>query len=117
MKTITQRIRERLERDLPRRRPTLEELRNGQWSRDFEQLMRNRLVMGALRYETFAEKRSGHTYDLIGSTIERLTAYQETGNMEHLVDAANLCMIEFETPSHRNPNWESVDDGMHVEKR
>jgi len=74
--------------------------------------------MGALRYETFEEKRhKDHGYDLIGSAIKRLELYQKTGNMEHLVDVANLCMIEFNYPSHKNPNWESVDDGIHVEKK
>jgi hypothetical protein len=79
--------------------------------------MRNRLIMGAIRYETFKEKKQGHSYDIVSSIEARVKLYRETGNLEHVVDVANLCMIEFESPSHSNPNWESVDDGTHVEKR
>lgn len=117
MPTVTELIRQRLEKNLPRRRPSLNELRANQWSRDFERLMRNRLIMGAMRYETFEEKRFSNTYDMLRSMEQRLQLYRETGNMEHLVDVANLCMIEFECPSHPRPRWDSTDDGVHVERK
>jgi hypothetical protein len=81
--------------------------------------MRNRLIMGALRYETFAEKfKSDHNYNLIESAIERLQEYQKTGNMEHLVDASNLCMIEYESPSNKKAHWDAVDDThLHCKKK
>lgn len=110
-------IRKRIEPTLVGEKPPHYSLRKGQWCRPFEKLMRNRLIMGALRYETFQEKENkDHGYDLIGSAISRLQKYQSTGNMEHLVDVANLCMIEFACPSHSNPTWESIDDGEHVKK-
>lgn len=117
-KTVIQHIREHLEKQIrPEPRPSLQELREGQWSPEFERLMRNRLIIGALRYETFDEKRRNNKYDIIGSVFYRLNKYLETGNQEFLVDSANLLMIEFECPTHPTPHFESQDDGVHVTER
>lgn len=37
-------------------------------------------------------------------------AYQATGNMEHLVDVANLCMLEFGT--YQAKHFKPIDDGI-----
>lgn len=69
-------------------------LRKTEWSEAFETLMRNRLVIGALRYG-----RMGSTgkpqYDRISAAKKRLARYLETGNVEMLVDVANFMMLEF----------------------
>ncbi len=96
--------------------PSLGQLRAGQWSERFERLRLNRMVMGAFRYGLLDEQRRISVYDNIGSAIERLEAYRKTGNQEHLVDAANLCMIEFETGRHPSQHFRSVDDGIHAKK-
>lgn len=99
-----------------RPRPPLDELREKQWSPEFERLMRNRLIVGACRYETFDEKRANNQYKIMESIKDRFAKYEATGNQEHLVDCANLLMIEFECPTHTNPHFEPSDDGTHVEK-
>lgn len=109
--TITHWLRSRLlERaglataDMPRIDP--DDARRSQWSPRFERLMRNRLVFGAYRYglrDFAAGEPSGH--DAVGSAIARLRAYQRDGNQEHLVDAANLCLVEFGCPMHPSPRW------------
>lgn len=89
-----------------------------QWCPAFEQFMRNRLAMGALRHGSLhaAARRLVH-YDNIGSSIRRLEAYLRTGNQEHLVDVANLCMVEFVVPScHPSPHWQSADDDEHTRR-
>jgi hypothetical protein len=78
--------------------------------------MRNRLVMGAFRYGLLKEG-SGGNYDSISSAIQRLKLYQQTGNQEYLVDAANLCLVEFKCGSHENAHFKAIDDGVHVERR
>lgn len=113
MLTVTEHIRKRLEKCIGKPAPTLEDLRRSEWSREFIQLMRNRLLMGAFRYGLLVEKRMHNKYDMIGSLKRRIEMYEETGNMEYMVDAANLCMLEFECPSHKNPSWEATDDGEH----
>lgn len=121
MKSVTEHIRESLLlkaglTDPPPVRYTLEELYDTQWSEEFEQLMRNRLVMGALRYGTFKEQRKQNKrYNTMGSCIKRLNLYLKTGNQEHLVDTANLCMVEYVNGyCHKSPWFKAVDDGGHV---
>jgi hypothetical protein len=85
-----------------------------QWSDTFEAYMRNRMVVGGYRYGRIQDPQSG-VYDNIGSLIDRAKAYLEDGNQEHLVDAANLAMVEFMRGScHANPHWSPTDDGSHT---
>ena len=72
--------------------------------------MRNRLIIGALRYGVLHSPRA--KYDHIGDCIRRLKLYQKDRNKEHLVDVANLCLCEFEAG---DGHFTSVDDGVHVE--
>lgn len=74
--------------------------------------------MGSFRYESLATKRkSNHRYMLIEDAIRRLEAYQKDGNVENLLDVANLCMIEYVAPSNPKAHFESVDDGHHCPTR
>jgi len=72
-----------------------------------------RLYLGTLRYEICGRM----PYDAVGSAIERLKAYQDDGNREHLVDAANLCRVEWLNPTHPRPCWRAQgDDGIHTQE-
>jgi hypothetical protein len=93
----------------------LQTLRETQWSPTFEAAMRARLLMGAFRYGPFKAQGRGRHRN-IESAIRRLRRYLREGNQEDLVDAANLCLVEFVAPgSHPAPHWHAVDDGEHVE--
>lgn len=84
-----------------------------EWSNNFEQLRKHRLILGALRYGRLnAKKKCG--YDRLSSMIKYLQKYQETGNDELLVDVANYCMLEFEEGTHPNKHFFTTDDGNHV---
>jgi len=91
---------------------TLEEIEVRQSNPTFERLRTNRMVNGFFRYGDI--KGNVKKYDNIGSAIRRLQKYQETGNGEHLVDAANLCMIEFTQQNHKRFHFESEDDVEHT---
>jgi hypothetical protein len=93
----------------------LDDLRISEWSREFERLMRNRLLVGRFRYGLM-QRTDALNYDRIGSALIRLRAYQECGNLEHLVDAANLMLLEFEHGSHQERHFMASDDGEHVER-
>ena len=96
----------------------LDELRETEWSPMFEKLMRNRLLMGALRYG-----RMGHgnipkgkpVYDRVTSIEKRLGFFKEDKNLEWLVDISNMCLLIFEEKSIPNSHFSSVDDVYHDE--
>lgn len=89
--------------------PSLEELKKTEWSEVFEKLMRHRMIMGAFRYGRL--KAPGKKkFDRVNSIIERLKLYEKDGNAEHLVDSANLAMLEFEEPNHPNFHFKAVDN-------
>ena len=69
---------------------SIADLRRSEWSPEFEQLMRNRLAMGAMRYGRL-HAVGKPAYDRVPSMARRLQQYAETGNLELLVDVANLC--------------------------
>lgn len=120
MKTIFDHLRDRCLKnvhDTPigDKREHLDDLVASEWSPEFERLMRNRLLMGRFRYGRMdrAEQRN---YDRVGSALKRLRHYQVTGNLEYLVDAANLCLMEFEHGEHPSRHFEAADDGEHVDR-
>ena len=93
---------------------TLADLEKTQWSPYFEQLMRNRLIMGAMRYGILGSK-SKPLYNMVASMETRLSSYKETGNLELLVDIANLCLVEFIEGKHPKRHWQPEDDGTHCQ--
>lgn len=118
MSTIHDLIRARLlarviDGNLGDKRESLEALQASEWSPKFERRMREGLLMGRFRYGAMG-RRDRRNYDRVGSARKRLAEYLETGNLELLVDAANLCMLEFEHGTHPRRHWGPVDDGEHV---
>jgi len=112
MKTTHDIMRERLLKSsgvVTRDIPDLSTLRETQWCNEFEELMRNRLVFGTFRYGVFGEKGKP-VFDSVGSAIKRLQAYQDDGNLEHLVDAANLCLVEYVEGQHPKRHFEASDE-------
>ena len=107
MPTVTEHLRRRLMHN---------ELYRTEWADQFEIYMRNRLVMGALRYGKLHD-HSQPKRDHIKDIIRRAKQYVVDGNQEHLVDVANLAMIEFVRPgSHPSPQWAPTDDGEHCQE-
>jgi hypothetical protein len=82
----------------------------------FRQLAKNRLIMGAFRYELWQQKRSRGS-DFIGGLKKKIAAYEETGNLEHLIDASNYCELEFTFPRHPNAYFHAEDDHLHCPTR
>jgi hypothetical protein len=110
-------MRQRLERAaglLPAPKPKyrLSDLERSEWSPEFERLMRNRLLMGALRYGPIGAPNKPQ-YDRVGSIEKRLRTYSDTGNKELLVDCANLCLMEFVECAHPKAHFEAQDNSTH----
>ena len=92
---------------------SIENLKQSEWSKRFEKLMRNRLIFGAYRYGLMNAPGKVQ-YSRVESMKKRLEIYQKTGNKELLVDVANLSLLEFEECNHQNAHFSSIDDGEHV---
>lgn len=86
----------------------VEDILKRDFSEDFIQKMRNRIVVSHYKYGWMRD-----TYPEIGDAIaslkERLELYEKTGNLEHLIDVANFAMIEFMLPRHPKAHFEAQD--------
>jgi len=91
--------------------PDIETIQQLSFNRDFTKLMNNRMVMGFFRYGNRHNRKV--QLDNIASVLRRVKLYQETGNTELLLDAANMLRMEFEIPQHSNAHFHSQDDGEH----
>lgn len=80
------------------------------WHEEFIQFMKNRLIMGALRYEEPSCFKEQKSWDRLGAIQKHLDAMRKDGNKEHLVDIANYCMLEFE---HGDGHFVATDDADH----
>jgi hypothetical protein len=85
-------------------------LPEGQFSEEFIRKMMARIVFGFYRYGQSKQYAENSSYNIIETIKKRLQAYVETGNKEHLVDAANFIMIEYMYPQHKNVHFESVEE-------
>jgi hypothetical protein len=81
-------------------------LKNTEWSNEFERYMRNRLIVGAYRYGRLGAKGKPK-YDCVGAIKARVQKYSETGNLDLLVDVANLALIEFVEGKHPSKHMEA----------
>lgn len=98
-----------------RRMPDLESLKKTEQNHEFRRLCQNRFIMGAFRYGLMGEPGKAR-WDRVQSAIDRLKLYQENGNAEYLVDAANLCELEFDDPNHKNFHFNATDDKIHTKE-
>lgn len=109
----------------PKMLPDHVELYRTQWSPEFEamlraavvpapleptflELMHNRLIMGALRYGLLG-RANKPAYDNVGSILRRLKAYARDGNSEHMVDTANIALVEYVEGKHPQRNQLPAD--------
>jgi len=87
-----------------------------EWCDEFEQLMRNRLIMGSLRYGKLGSPNKPQ-YNRMDSIQRRVEKYIKTGNLEHLVDIANISLVEFVEGNHTKKHFNSIDDGEHTRRK
>ena len=94
---------------------TFKSLWKSEWSEDFENLQRHRLVQGFFRYGGL-NAHGKKSWDRVSDIIKRAKLYSETHNLEYLVDIANLCMLEFEEGKHSDRHFSSQDDATHTDE-
>lgn len=93
--------------------PTPDEIIKSEWNTKFVQFMKNRLIMGFLRYGSYHDSKQPK-YNRTGSIKAKLEEFDKTGNGEYLVDIANQCMILFASEAHPNFHWHATDDMHHM---
>jgi hypothetical protein len=79
-----------------------------EFSVPFVQGMVDRMNMSYFKYGLVSEAYP-HKVDAISSLKKRLAKYEETGNLEWLMDVGNFAMIEFMHPKHPNAHFEATD--------
>lgn len=95
--------------------PPFEQLRKSEWCDEFEQYIRNHMIVGALRYGLMSEQDYGKN-DLIREALKRINKYKTTGNLEHLVDAANMLLLQFVHGRRLGQKIISIDDDEHTKE-
>lgn len=87
---------------------TYDEILATEFSFDFTQGMKDRMVVSFHKYGPLANAYP-HKVSAIASLTDRLRKYAETKNTEFLIDAANFAMIEFMHPSLEGAFFEGTD--------
>jgi hypothetical protein len=113
--TTTEHIRQHLLREAAC--PTYEELRETEWSPEFDWLMRSRLIMGVYRgYGRFGDPNKPQ-YDRLARLAKELMGYIQDGNTERLVEIATHAMLEFVEGKHPRKHYHAAEsDGSNVTK-
>lgn len=108
--TNTDFIRNRLLRGVEKvKQPSITELQATEWSQEFEQFMKNRLILGAIRYGQLGQANKPD-FDRLEYIKRKISEYEYSGNLECLVDIANLALCEFVEGKHPLRHFESIGD-------
>jgi len=79
-----------------------------EYSEEFDQLRKNRMVVSYFKYG-----RASDNYPLLVDSIAnakiRIQKFEETGNLEYLLDASNQLMLEYMFPRHPKAHFEAKD--------
>jgi hypothetical protein len=79
-----------------------------EFSNKFVQGMADRMSMSYFKYGLVSEAYP-HKVNAIESLRARLDKYEQTGNIEYLMDIGNFAMIEFMFPKHPKAHFKSED--------
>lgn len=77
------------------------------WFPEVIEMAQRRMVMGFLRYGGF--NRAFAPMEYAWNAVDRIVRYVRDGNLEHLVDALNMCGIEFKTSRHPRKHFRAQD--------
>lgn len=105
----------RLSKGLPERRPgtffSFEEIQEKVGNSTFEKMRMSRLIMGAYRYGKIG---ANSKYDFVEALKNKLQRYEDTHNLEVLLDIANYAMLEFTKPKYSDARFIAEDDTEHA---
>jgi hypothetical protein len=77
---------------------------------EFTQMMANRIMVGVFRHEADNPDNFGTPIqDYHKHLKQKLRMYEQTGNLEFLIDIANYAALEFYNSNHPNQHFKEVD--------
>lgn len=79
-----------------------------EYSEEFDHLRKVRVETSYYKYGPARKNYATGNVQALPSMELCIKKYQETGNREYLVDAANYIMFEFMYPSHSNAHFRST---------
>lgn len=79
--------------------------------REFFQRQCNRIAVGAYRHEKGKDNFGHRSQDYITRLKKVVRRYEQTGNLELLVDAANYCALEFYNSNHPDQHYAAEESG------
>lgn len=102
---------------------TNNEIMQREYSEEFDQLRKNRVLVSFHKYGPAAVNFGQKCVSALGSLEKCLDKYKESGNTEYLCDAANYLMFEYMFPQHDKAHFRSTDsnesagiDGMSIKE-
>jgi hypothetical protein len=105
----------RLSKGLPEIRknelPSLDELMHSEWSEEFDNYAKGKMIMGAYRYGVL---RKNNRFDFMAAMSSKIQLYHKTHNLELLVDIRNYAMLEFLKPGYADAYYYNEDDTEHA---
>jgi hypothetical protein len=78
----------------------------------FVRMMRDRLIASFYKYgpaDQNAKLQSESGTSMLAGAKKRIEKYEQTGNTEWLVDAANFCLLEWAWPAHPEAHFRATD--------
>lgn len=82
-----------------------------EYSDRFDQLRRNRVEVSFYKYGSARRNFATGNVQALPTMELCIKKYQETGNTEYLLDAANYLMFEFMYPQHEKAHFRATDSG------
>ena len=79
-----------------------------EYSEEFDKLRKNRVEVSYYKYGSAKDNFGQHLVNAIESHDLCIKKYQETGNTEYLLDAANYLMFEYMYPNRRDAYFKAT---------
>ena len=80
-----------------------------EYSEEFDKLRKNRVEMSFYKYGTARKNFATGNVQAIPTMELCVKKYQETGNLEYLLDASNYLMFEYMFPQHPNAHFRATN--------
>lgn len=80
-----------------------------EYSEEFDKLRKNRVQVSFYKYGPVRRNFATGNVQAIPTMERCIKKYQETGNTEYLVDAANYLMFEYMYPQHPKAHFRATD--------